>query len=606
MMATLEQTGAEAVVWDLSIFYSDVTDPALDRDLQTVTDRAEAFAAQYRGKVGDLSGPQLVAALEQYEAISDLAGRIGSFIFLKYSEDTNDPQVGALLQKFTEHSAAVEQKLLFFQLEWNALDDVTTQLDDPALAAVPRYRHYLEALRRHKPYQLSEIEEQLLVEKSVTGSDAWVRLFTQIMGASRYDFDGEALTQSEVLMRLYSADRETRRKAADALTATLRRQTMELTYIFNVLVADKAADDRRRGYPHWLTARNLANKASDETVMALVEAVTGSYDLVARHYDLKRRLLGYDVLYDYDRYAPLPIEAADRPYSWDDARQIVESAYTEFSPDMGRIVARFFDERWIHAALQPGKRGGAFSSSSVPSAHPFVLINYTGIARDVQTLAHELGHGVHQFLTNEHQGVIGANTPLTTSEMASVFGETLVFEAMMARESDPAVRLALLTQKIEDTFATVFRQISMNRFEDALHTARRTEGELSTERISDLWTESQQAMFGDSVTLSDNYRLWWSYIPHFIHTPGYVYAYSFGELLVLALFNLYQSRGPAFVPQYTEVLAAGDSDYPEQILAAVGVDLTDATFWQQGLQAIRNLIDAEEALAREVFPDRVG
>jgi oligoendopeptidase F len=412
------------------------------------------------------------------------------------------------------------------------------------------------------------------------------------------------LNQSQILAKVHDPDREVRRKAADALTEGIRSRSMELTYIFNVLVADKAADDKRRHYEQWISARNLSNKAPDEVVEALIQSVTAQYDLVARHYNLKRILLGYDELYDYDRYAPIPAKGEETEYSWSEAREIVSKAYSAFSPRVGEIVARFFNENWIHAALLPNKRGGAFASPTVPSAHPFVLVNFTGQGRDVMTLAHELGHGLHMYLSSEAQGITGLYTPLTTAEMASTFGEMLTFTDLMANEPDPAVRLAMMAQKIEDSFATIFRQISMNRFEDGLHTARRTEGELSAERISEIWMKSQKDMFQGSVNLRDDYGLWWSYVPHFIGSPGYVYAYSFGELLVLALFNLYQKRGAEFVPQYVEVLAAGDSDYPDRILAKIGIDLSDPAFWNEGLEALRKLVEQEEALAREVYPEK--
>ncbi|MBC7809945.1 MAG: M3 family oligoendopeptidase [Burkholderiales bacterium] len=466
------------------------------------------------------------------------------------------------------------------------------------------YHHMLQAERRYKPYQLSEIEEQLLVEKDVTGRSAWTRYFTQIMGALRYDLDGQQVNQSEILRLLYSSDRETRKKAAESVTKTLQDRSMDLTYIFNVLAVDKASGDKMRGYASWISSRNLSNKASDEVVDALVTAVTANYDLVARHYELKRKLLGLDELTEYDRYAPLPLDAGDKRYTWEEARDIVVSAYAAFSPQMAEVAEMFFNERWIHAALAPSKRGGAFAAATVPSAHPFVFMNYTAQARDVATLAHELGHGVHQYLAGQTQGLFGMHTPLTTAEMASVFGEMLVFSDLMEKEPNAEARLSMLLGKIEDTFATVFRQVSMNRFEDAMHTARRGEGELSTARLSELWLQTQRAMFGESVDLSDNYGIWWSYIPHFLHTPGYVYAYAFGELLVLALFNLYRERGAEFVPQYIAVLEAGDSDYPDKILAKVGVDLADPNFWNQGLEAIRALVEQEEALAREVYPDK--
>jgi oligoendopeptidase F len=592
-------TGAENVIWDLSVFYAGGDDPAINADLERVMAMADAFAERYRDRVASLSAAEMVMALQEMEAIYDLSGRVSSYAFLNFSTDTADPVWSALVQRVTEHGAALQQKLIFFELEWRAVDDASAE---KLLADLEpgKYRHHLEAERRYIPYTLSEIEEQLLVEKSVTGSSAWSRFFTKLTSALRFDFDGASLTQSQILAKLYDPDRETRRKAADSVTAALRSRLMELTYIFNVIAADKALDDKRRGYPSWLSSRNLSNKTSDETVEALIQAVTARYDLVARHYTIKRRLLKLDELYDYDRYAPINLGVQERDYTWSEARDLVQAAYSAFSPRLGEIVSRFFNENWIHAALMPNKRGGAFCSSTVPSAHPYVLMNYTGKTRDVMTLAHELGHGVHGYLAAQAQGIIGMYTPLTTAEMASTFGEMLVFDEVMARETDPAARLALVAGKIEDSFATIFRQVSMNRFEDGLHTARRAEGELSSERISALWLETQRAMFGDSVTLREDYGLWWSYVPHFISTPGYVYAYAFGELLVLALFNLYRREGAAFEPKYLEVLAAGDSDYPENILAKVGVDLRDPSFWNEGLAALEKLVAQEEMLAAEV------
>ena len=602
-VVTEKQTGAENIVWDLSIFYDSPDDPAIQQDLDKVQHMADEFAAKYRGRVAQLDAEEMIDAMIEQEAISDASGRIGSYAFLNFSTDTTDPKRGALVQKVTESGAELSQKLMFFDLEWKDVPDeqAAKLLADPTLG---KYKHPLEAERRTKPYTLSEIEEQLLVEKAVTGRNAWSRFFTQLTSSMRYQFDGEKLNQSQILAKFHDADRETRLKAATALTEGLREHAMELSYIFNVLVADKASDDKRRGYPSWISARNLSNKAPDEVVEALIKAVTSRYELVARHYKLKRILLGYDELFDYDRYAPIPVKGEEEEYTWQEACDIVQSAYAAFSPRLAEIVGRFYNENWIHAALLPNKRGGAYASPTVPSAHPFVFINFTGRARDVMTLAHELGHGLHMYLSAEAQGITGLYTPLTTAEMASVFGEMLTFTDLTSKEPDPATRLAMLAQKIEDSFATVFRQISMNRFEDGLHTARRTEGELSAERINEIWMKSQRDMFGDSVTLRDDYGLWWSYVPHFIGSPGYVYAYSFGELLVLALFNLYQKRGAEFVPQYLDVLAAGDSDYPENILAKAGIDLTDPNFWNEGLEALAKLVDQEEELARQVYPEK--
>ncbi|MFN8374215.1 MAG: M3 family oligoendopeptidase [Anaerolineae bacterium] len=598
MVAAEKITGAENVVWDLSIFYKGADDPAMDADMQALATRFDQVAAKYKGKVASLDGPQMAGALQELEAVYDTSGRISSFVYLMYSTDTTNPQFGAMLQKITEWDSQQEQKLVFFDLEWNNADDghVEELLADPAVAP---YRHYLESKRRFKPYQLSEEVEQVLIDKSVTGRSAWTRFFTQVMGALRFEYDGQQLNQSQILAKLYDSDREVRRKTSDSVTAALKSKSMELTYIFNVLAADKAAEDSRRKFATWISARNLSNKAPDAVVDALINTVTSSYDIVARHYNLKRRMLGLDELTDYDRYAPLPFKS-EAEYTWEEAREMVVRAYTAFSPRIGQITERFFNENWIHAALMPNKRGGAYASPTVPSAHPFVFLNYTGKSRDVQTLAHELGHGLHMYLSSEAHGLYGLYTPLTTAEMASTFGEMLVFDELMQKEKDKKAQLGMLAGKIEDSFATVFRQISMNRFEDGMHTARRNEGELSSERLSEIWYETQKAMFGDSVRLTDNYKLWWSYIPHFLSTPGYVYAYAFGELLVLALYNLYKKRGAEFVPQYTEVLAAGDSDYPDRILAKVGVDLLDPSFWSEGLNILRNMVEQEERLAKEI------
>lgn len=597
-------TGAENIIWDLSIFYKSIDDPAIEQDMQAVSKDVDAFASAYKGRVASLSADELLTAIKSLEQIYDRSGRFQSFASLNFSTDSANQQFGALVQKVTEHGADINQKLVFFDLEWNNMEDAAAQkvMNDPRIAS---FRHMLESTRRYKPYQLSEIEEQLLVEKSVTGRSAWVRFFAQLTSAIRLDWEGTKVTMTQVLTKLHDVDRDVRRKAAESITAGLKEKSMELTYIFNVLAAEKASDDKRRKYPSWISSRNLSNKAPDEVVEALIKSVTGNYGIVAQHYDLKRKLLGLDELTDYDRYAPLPVKESDEFYTWDEAKAIVLTAFSAFSPRVAEIAQRFFDENWIHAPVLPNKRGGAFCAFTVPSAHPYVFVNFEGKARDVQTLAHELGHGVHAYLAAEAQGLFGMHTPLTTAEMASTFGEMLVFTDLMNKESDPEVRLAMLAHKVEDTFATVFRQISMNRFEDGLHTARRTEGELSTDRINEIWMQSQRAMFGDSVNLGDNYGRWWSYVPHFLNTPGYVYAYSFGELLVLALFNIYRERGAAFVPQFVEVLAAGDSDWPEKILGKVGVDLTDLNFWNEGLAAIQKLVDQEIALAAQVYPDKV-
>jgi oligoendopeptidase F len=595
MVVQEKTTGAENIFWNLSDLYAGVDDPAIEWDMQQADDRADKLAVTYRGKLASLDPEELYEAVADYEIIAEIATKLGSYAHLIWSTDTANPQYGALLQRLTEWTSRLEQKLVFFELEWlGAPDDFAqSMITNPTLA---HYHHWLEASRRYQPHKLSEPEEKILSEKSVTGRDAWVRFFTELMGSSRYSFDGQEVNQSVILAKLYEPDRDIRRRAAESVTETLREKLPTLTYIFNTLAADKASDDRLRSYPSWISSRNLANEVSDNVVDALVNAVTARYDIVARYYHLKRELLGLDELFDYDRYAPLP--AAEGEYSWDEARETVLNAYGRFHPHMAEIAGEFFDKSWIDAALQPNKRGGAYSASTVPSAHPYVFLNYTGAARDVMTLAHELGHGVHQYLSRQ-QGMLQAHTPLTTAEMASVFGEMLVFSALMQQESDPRVRLAMLAHRIEDTFSTVFRQISMNRFEHGMHIARREEGELSSERLSQIWTETQKAMFTDSVTMTENYGIWWSYVPHFLHTPGYVYAYAFGQLLVMALFARYRQEGTSFAPRYLDVLRAGGSNWPEKTLAPMGVDLTDPNFWQEGLTEVEMLVAQAEQLVKE-------
>lgn len=589
-----EQTGAEDVRWNLADLYPS-TD-ALKRDLAQGNDEARAFAASFRGKVGGMTPEELAEALAQFERVQDRLGRAYTYAYLNWSTDTNDEQRGALLQHVREACTRASQELIFFEVEWAKVDDgrAADLLRADELAG---YRHYLELERLRKDHLLSESEEKVLSEKSVTGRSAWNRFFDETLGAARFYVDEEELTEQETLSRLHEADRETRKDAAMALTEGLAAHSRALTFIFNTVLADKASDDRLRGYRNWLSSRNMSNEVGDETVAALVSAVTSRYDVVARYYRLKRELLGYDELFDYDRYAP--IGDADTRYSWDQARELVTDAYASFHPQMGRISTFFFDENWIDAPVTPGKRGGAFSHGAVPSAHPYILMNYTGKTRDVQTLAHELGHGIHQYVSRP-QGVLQADTPLTTAEMASVFGEMLVFQRLIKRERSTANKLAMLVGKIDDTIATVFRQVAMNRFEDRIHTSRREAGELAADQFAAHWLETQQEMFQGSVTLGEHYGHWWSYIPHFLHSPGYVYAYAFGELLVLALYARYTEDPEGFPQQYLDLLEAGGSDWPHVLVGRMGVDLQNPDFWALGLSAIEDLVEDAETMAQEV------
>jgi oligoendopeptidase F len=498
-----------------------------------------------------------------------------------------------------ERGSAIRTELLFFQLEWVAApDDVAAaRLAEPALA---RRRHLLGAMRRYRPHVRTEPEERILEETANTGSRAFGRLFDEVLADARFRVElpggRRDLGEEEVLALLHEPDRAVRRAAAAGLTAGLRERSRLLGFVFNTLVQDKAVLDRLRRYADPMDERNLANEIDGGAVRALLEACEARYDLVRRYYGLKRRLLGLAELKDYDRYAPLPEAGGAR--SFDEARRTVLESYRDFAPELAEIAARFFAGRWIDAEIRPGKRGGAFCASTVPSAHPYVLLSYTGNLRDVMTLAHELGHGVHQWLARG-RGLFEQDAPLTTAETASVFGEMLVFRRLMREERDPAVRLALLCGKLEDAFATVFRQVAMTRFEQALHAARRREGELTVDRVSELWLEANGAMFGDSVELTPDYGLWWLYIPHFVHTPFYCYAYAFGELLVLALLRRHDEEGAAFVPRYLELLAAGGSEAPPALLARVGLDLEDPRFWSGGLALLEEMLGEAERLAAE-------
>lgn len=591
-----KKTGAEEIRWDLSDLYVSIDDPNLAKDREKVIKKAEDFANLYKDNIEDLNPGQFREALQAYEEILELIGKIGSYAHLIWSTNTSKPEYGKLIQQAKELSSEVHQKLVFFDVEWLDIDDERARkwIESKELK---HYKHYLEASRRFKDHVLSEKEEQILSAKSVTGRSAWNRYFDETLGAAKFELDGEELTEQEVLSKLHEPDRELRKKAHASLTEKFREMSRTLTFVFNTLLADKHTNDKLRNYDSWISSRNLSNEIDDGTVDLLINAVTGNYHLVQRFYRLKRRLLGYEKLYDYDRYAPL-LENQEE-IKWDKARETVLGSYSEFHPEMGEIAGKFFEHSWIDAAIAPGKRGGAYSASTVPSVHPYVFMNFDGKIRDVQTLAHELGHGVHQYLSRK-QGVLQAGTPLTTAETASVFGEMLVFQSLMQKLEDPKEKLALLMGKIDDTIATVFRQVSMNRFEQAMHTRRREEGELTTEEFSRLWRETQESLYGDSVEITESYNLWWCYIPHFLHTPGYVYAYAFGELLVLALYEAYTQSENGFSKKYMSMLEAGGSDWPEHIVAKVGLDITQPDFWDKGLSTVDKMITQAEELAQQI------
>jgi oligoendopeptidase F len=596
-------SSADGVAWDLGDLYHGVEDPQIDRDLETALQRAWAFESAYRGQINVAGGPSadvLLAALNELQDLSEQMDRPAVHASLLHAARTDDPRHGALLARTREQRTVINKHLIFFDLEWAQLADEPARalIESPLLA---RYRHYLEQKRVWRPHYLSEPEEKILDEKSVTGRAAFVRLFDETVASLLFPFEHagrtERLPLQQVNAKLYDADRSVRQAAATALTRGLQDNARLLTFIFNNLVLDHRSDCDLRRFPRPEASRHLANEVSAEMVEALMTAVERHHDVVQRYYRLKGRLLGLTPLYDYDRYAPL---FPDQPgCDWPAARRIVQESYQAFSPRAGAIVGEFFDRRWIDAELRAGKRGGAFSSSAVPSAHPYILMNFTDRLRDVMTLAHELGHGLHQYLSRP-VGYLQCDTPLTTAETASVFGEMLTFRRLLELYPEPRTRLGLLCSKIEDGFATVFRQVVLTRFEQSLHQARRARGELTTEQINELWLEANRPMHGDVVQLTPGYGWWWLYIGHFIHVPFYCYAYAFGELLVLALVQKYKQEGEAFVPKYLELLASGGAEAPHVLLARLGVDVNDPGFWELGLRLLGEMVSEAELLAAQL------
>jgi len=600
-MSTLEQ-----VTWNLDDLLDGVeaSDPeaAVIALLDEADKAADRFAADYEGKVEDIDGEGLIVAMTKLADISDRAGRALNYAHLRFAADTADPENGALLQLGSERATSIQTKLLFFDLEWAALDDERAE----ELLATPGLEfceHHLRNERRYRDHLLSAPEERIITELSVTGGGAWSRLFDELTSAIRVDLPGEdeEVSLDIALSGLHNPDRDVRRGTAEAITESLQPGLRTRAYVFNTLLQEKATSDRLRKYPHWLATRNLSNEASDESVQALIEAVKGRYEMARSWYRTKAKLLGVDRLADYDRMAAIATD--DEKIEWDQGRQIVQEAFSSLAPEAGDVVERFFEGRWIDAPPGPNKRGGAFSASTVPSVHPYVMLNYTDKRRDVLTLAHELGHGLHQTLAGR-QGIYHQDTPLTVAETASVFAEELVFGRLLEAEKDPASRLGLLSESVEGQIATIFRQIAMNQFEDRVHTARRTEGELSVERFGEIWTETQVELLGDSVEVTEGYGSWWSYVPHFIGSPGYVYAYSYGQLLALSVYRLYEERGDEIVPGYMEMLSAGGSKSPEELGRLVGVDLADPAFWDNGLDLVAGQIEAAQAAAEAVIAAR--
>jgi oligoendopeptidase F len=590
---------AKGVDWDL--------EPLLDGrpDVDALLDEAQSISeelvASGRGRVASMKAAELAAFHRQYERLIELINRAANYAQLHFAVNTTDPAVGARMAHVEERSTAITTPLIFIELEWAAAEDahVESVLSDPN-PALDFVRHHLESARRYRPHLLTEPEERIMKEKSVTGDSAWARLFDELMSAVEVQLDdGNGGTRTAPiehgLALLQHPDRSVREGAHAAVTAGLAPGLRTRAFIFNTLLNDKSVNDRLRTYPSWITSRNLANEASDDSVQALVDAVVARYDIPQRWYSLKARVLGLPVLRDYDRMAS--VASSDNSIGWAAATEVVVDAYASFSGEIAAVVQRFLREPWVDAPTRPGKRGGAFCAYTVPSHHPYLMLNWTSRTRDVATLAHELGHGVHGYLARE-QGVFQMSTPLTLAETASVFGETVTRKRLMGLLDDPNEQFALAASGMDDAIATVFRQVAMNRFENAVHQHRRERGELSVDDLSTAWISTQHDMLGDAVELTEGYRSWWSYIPHFIHTPGYVYAYAYGQLLALSVYRRYEEVGPSFVPQYLELLRAGGSMSPEELGRIVDCDLADPGFWDGGLAIIDEQLRAAEDAAR--------
>jgi oligoendopeptidase F len=587
---------AEALpAWDLSDLYAAPDDPKLAADLDKAEAEARAFEAAHAGKVATMSGDALAAAVASYEAIEERLGRAMSYAQLVFSGDAQDAANGRFYQTAQERVTTISSHLLFLTLEINRLEEEAMERKLAGSAALRRWQPFLRDLRVFRPHQLSDELEKLLHEKEVTGRAAWNRLFDETVAGMRVSVGGEELTVSSALNKLSDRDRATRAAAAKGVSEAFGDKVRLFSLITNVLAKDKEIVDGWRHYPRPTSARNRGNMVEDEVVDALVTAVTQSFPRLShRYYAMKAKWLGLPKLMHWDRNAPLP-DQDDATIAWPDATRRVLDSYAAFSPELAAIGRRFFDKPWVDAALRPGKASGAFAHPTVPSVHPYLLVNFHGKTRDVMTLAHELGHGVHQVLAGA-QGYLQSSTPLTLAETASVFGEMLTFRALLDAETDPRRRRALLASKVEDMLNTVVRQIAFYRFETLLHDERK-KGEVAHERIGELWMQVQAESLGPAFDFTPDYSVYWAYIPHFVHSPFYVYAYAFGDCLVNALYGVFREGHPGFQQKYLEMLKAGGTKRHKDLLAPFGLDASNPAFWHKGLDVISGFIDELERAA---------
>jgi len=601
MSTATQDAAAHGVRWDLTSLFANPDDPKIATSWETAHARTDAFVAKYKGKVAGLEASELAQAIREEEALQNEAAKPIIFAHLLFAADTSDPAVGAFLQDQTERASALRVKLMFFDLEVQKIDAAKAEVlrADPALA---HYTHHFDVVRAYTPHMLSEAEEVLLEECANVGSRAWVRLHDELTANHEYTYTDPAtgettvMTEQEVLERLRHADRAVRIAAADAFSSGLGAMQRVITYVYNTLLADKKLEDRLRKFEAAEDSRHLSNELDKPTVDIVMRLCRERSDLVERYYKVKRDILGLPELTHVDRYAPLFDTKQQVP--WEKAREMVVDAFGTFHPDMAARADEFFAKNWIEAEPRAGKTGGAFCSYITPDLHPVILMTYLGSLDNVETLAHELGHGVHASLSRE-QSPFNYHGTLPLAELASIFGEMIVFEKLTA-QADARDKLALYAGKIEGIFATVHRQAAMFRFEQRSHQARRDQGELTSEQFGEIWQEELQAMFGSGVALGEQHRNWWMYVGHFFHTPFYVYAYSFGELLTLSVYELAKKGGPEFASKYLEVLKLGGSKTPHELMSVLGVDLRSEEFWQAGFAAIDRLVTTFEGLWAEV------
>ncbi len=586
--------------WDLSDLYSGIDDPQIESVIKELLEKADNFDKKYRGRINTpgLTPEFLLSAIKEYELIMQESAKPGAYAGLIFSADSKNPKHGAFLQKIESQILEIGQKLLFFGLELSNLDEtILRQMAENPL--LKNYKHYLYENLSWKPHRLSEAEEKILNDKDLSGRSAFERLFEEEMASSKFSIEigGETkqLSQPEILHLLYSPNRSLRQKAAESFTLGLKENLRRLTFIFNTLVYDKSINDKYAKFSTPEANRHLSNEIDQKTIDVLNGAVTDNYGIARDFYDFKKETLNLDILYDYDRYAP--ISQSEKRVPFKKAKQIVLKSFGEFSPRFFGIAKEFFDKKWIDAALKDGKNGGAFCFPISPDAHPYALLNYKSGIKDVKTLAHELGHAIHGRLSQE-QTYLNYGHTLTLAETASIFSEMLVFDKLKNSLADNKEKFALYVSTIEEMFAAAFRQISMYRFEKELHFNRREKGELLPEEINTMWRKTQKEMFGDSVKLTENYDIWWSYIPHFVRSPFYVYAYAFGQLLTLSLYAKYKNGESGFEEKFINLLKSGQSKSPQELLAPLGINLEDKNFWQEGINIIKKMVSEAKDIYR--------